>query len=164
MTDEDAWKELTSLPCWTPLSGLSAKPTHLADTLYQLSERVFLLAMPYGKDLANDPKKGPFITMTTWAISRRAARRVYLKEKEADDGSTGVPPSYVLPASCEPRYGALLSHASPENHGVCESASYRFPDGAFISKSISAGAWTYYFRSSRISSKEMSFVVERSLS
>ena len=164
MTDEATWMEMTSLPCWSPLSGLPAPPTLLAEGLYQWSENAFLLAMPYGADLVRDPARGPFITIVAWAVSPGAARRVYLDEWEGDDGVTVAPPPFVLPPSCEPRYPILLERAKAGRASALESASYRSPDGVFISKSISAVEWRYYFRSPHIESHEMPFVVERRLS
>ena len=112
----DQWDDLLRLPPWTPLDQVPFEATHIAGVLYQLSNEAFLSALPRGKDL--QPVDVPRVTVVLWAENLGVARRVLLREREADVNEIpAVPPNALLPTStrfddvlkyCEAKVGERL--------------------------------------------------------
>ena len=64
------------------------------------------------------------------------------------ESSEAVPPPKLLPTAGAATYGAIV--AAYEQQGfvrqTMETASYRGTDGLFVTRSITAHPFTYYFR------------------
>lgn len=161
------WKKLKEIPAWVPISALPEQPVHLHDVLFRLAPTQYLICPPYNEHFERVPGIGGFLGSLLWAPNDGAARRAALMDIEADSAEKRPkveppPPLDLLLPGGPTAYGAILAEVKAERYGRhLESASYRVAkDGAFVHRSISAGAFTFFFRNRKDDDNDPCYAIE----
>lgn len=131
------WSVL-ALGQWTPMSTAGIAMTHVTGGLHACGDGVYAMTGPFGGTSEADPGIGGFL----WASTRAIAIRYYDNDPDAagdDDAEATVPPPRDIVGFEPLTYAGALGHAQRIGELAQVSASYRFPDGAFVFSEIAIG-------------------------
>jgi hypothetical protein len=142
----DEWDKLLAVPAWTPIEQIGFAFSAVRDVLFQLSDNAFVLAPPRDAELR--PSEVPRVTIAMWAGDIGIARRVVLREVEADSGTAPPSPPPELIA-VRPTYTSIWNMCkNTGNNGPQVVAKYRIAtDGRHTHTSIRNGGYEFMFRS-----------------
>ena len=92
------WSRLIKIPCWTPVLELGFDVRLVRETLYQIEENCYLIAVPHNERLELSAETN-FATCLLWAEGNGAALRAALKEIENDHVVTRATPPLKVKGS-----------------------------------------------------------------
>jgi len=157
------WNVLSSLRCWTPVADVGIPLTSLRDGLLAAGGGYYLLTSPDLVLKSGDPR-APCATVALWAASDGGAIRAALGQVADDDEElSAAPPAEVTQGRKDISYAVIIREAREKGASADEHAEYSGTNGQFIHKTIVIAEWSYYFRQTRISPKEIPYAISKRL-
>lgn len=145
---ENAWRSLSEIRAWTPLSELPVAHSKALKNLVRLEGGFYLMTQEYDRELRSGGQGSPFVSAAFWAPSGGAAMRLALNEVSADDGAHGAIPNCIAGGLGRLGYADLIAAAVRAGERALEHATYvGSPIAAFVHRQISLPWFDFCFRS-----------------
>ena len=144
--NESRFRAVLSLRRFQPLAAVGFPLRQVAGQLYAGGDGVYVLARTTDQSLREAPD-GPLVHSVGWAPTDSAARRAFLLELDADDGTLEDIPADLAFGWTDLSYESILTNAKAEGREpIVTTASYD-SSRRFVHRAIGVERTLFLFRS-----------------
>ncbi|MCG8610703.1 MAG: hypothetical protein MI864_09225 [Pseudomonadales bacterium] len=157
------WSDVVKLPKYCPIKNTGLSAVEFCAPFYKVGKDMYVSLNDYNANYENT--EGPYILAFLWSPTEEFAKKLISKKVIEHVGTIQRPPSALLPADGSFTYKKIKSYFKGQKTeiGVSENASYGYPDGDFVYKTIVAHPLSYNFQSRKIENNEVPFAIMYSL-